>query len=700
MDTDYITPGTPIVLASPNIRHSDIDCCVWYIDEQEISRSDRLTSYTPSSDDQEHFIRVSVSLKDGTRYEDSRYFSVLPVLYLNSDIAYENVTKEENTSVSVKLAAGSEYLPSQQYSGSAQIHLRGNSTSTLPKLPFKLKLEEKANLLNLGETSHWVLLANAIDSTLIRNKLVYDFSGDIGASCQMHSEFVSLIYNGEYQGVYQLCEQVRIGKNSVDIYDWGDAAQSAAEALASDLVYQKEIAREEQPIIQAFMEMDLLSDFSWMETGVFDSPSLRIWNQNGSNLTATYYLKDYFDFDSFPEASGGVLLEMDYFHKQDAALKTNYLLPFYFNTPSCGDTYPELYSYIRENLQVLEYALHDTDFTYHNASSHYRTDSEGWFDWGYTLQRQDVTYAPVNFYSASFDGVHYSELIDFDSLLVNFLLCEFTVNWDGMKNSVYLYKDIDGPFYIGPAWDYDWAWGNGCYDLDTWKPEIWQTTDTYFANEEYYQNVQWNRYLIRDPYFLTQIYKKYWEVRKSAMEDLIRDGGRIDQYAKKLKPAADANDARWGGCEGNFKGQKFDEGITSLKDFIRQRIAWLDQQFASIESLRCSLGYYITSDTLSIEPVSCSFPRGLTLVTVHATEPGYASIAFQVNGTHFYTAEITDGTAVLLIPDCVLQEETDAWNTIQARALDENGTYIINPEGTVPGDYTNAVSNYICFTKD
>ena len=28
-----------------------------------------------------------------------------------------------------------------------------------------------------------------------------------------------------------------------------------------------------------------------------------------------------------------------------------------------------------------------------------------------------------------------------------------------MKNSVYLYKDIEGPFYIGPAWDYDWAWG-------------------------------------------------------------------------------------------------------------------------------------------------------------------------------------------------------------------------------------------------
>ncbi len=31
-----------------------------------------------------------------------------------------------------------------------------------------------------------------------------------------------------------------------------------------------------------------------------------------------------------------------------------------------------------------------------------------------------------------------------DSLLTNFLLCEFTMNWDAMKNSVYLYKDLEG----------------------------------------------------------------------------------------------------------------------------------------------------------------------------------------------------------------------------------------------------------------
>ena len=36
----------------------------------------------------------------------------------------------------------------------------------------------------------------------------------------------------------------------------------------------------------------------------------------------------------------------------------------------------------------------------------------------------------------------------------------------------------------------------------------WQTTSDYYANETYYQTVQWNRYLIRDPYFLVLLQER------------------------------------------------------------------------------------------------------------------------------------------------------------------------------------------------
>lgn len=146
--------------------------CVWYAGDEEVQRTRSLKGYTPQSEDVEHFIRVEVTLKNGTVYSDSRYLSVLPVLYLNCDTAYDDMTKEDTASASMVLE-GSRYLPDQTYDGQVSLHVRGNSTGSLKKKPFKVKLEKKTALLGMAEQKHWVLLANAIDSTLLRNQIVY-----------------------------------------------------------------------------------------------------------------------------------------------------------------------------------------------------------------------------------------------------------------------------------------------------------------------------------------------------------------------------------------------------------------------------------------------------------------------------------------------------------------------------------------------
>ena len=75
--------------------------------------------------------------------------------------------------------------------------MRGNSTGSLKKKPFKVKLEKKTALLGMAEQKHWVLLANAIDSTLLRNQIVYGMAAELGAQTIMDSRQVTLIYNGE-----------------------------------------------------------------------------------------------------------------------------------------------------------------------------------------------------------------------------------------------------------------------------------------------------------------------------------------------------------------------------------------------------------------------------------------------------------------------------------------------------------------------
>ena len=50
--------------------------------------------------------------------------------------------------------------------------------------------------------------------------------------------------------------------------------------------------------------------------------------------------------------------------------------------------------------------------------------------------------------------------------------------------------------------------------------------------------------LIKDPYFLVRVYEKYNNVR-SIIEEMVKDGGTLDQYEQYLSKAGAANDSKW-----------------------------------------------------------------------------------------------------------------------------------------------------------
>lgn len=98
-----------------------------------------------------------------------------------------------------------------------QIKVRGNSTSSGAKQPYNIKFESKQNVLGMGSCKKWYLLANMYDKTQIRNKLSFDFANDIGMAYVQQSTFVRVYLNGEYRGIYQLCESIGTGDTRVDI---------------------------------------------------------------------------------------------------------------------------------------------------------------------------------------------------------------------------------------------------------------------------------------------------------------------------------------------------------------------------------------------------------------------------------------------------------------------------------------------------
>ena len=100
---------------------------------------------------------------------------------------------------------------------SATVKVRGNSTSGGAKKPYNIRFEHKQKVLGMGDAKKWYLIANMYDKTQIRNKLAFDLADDIGMAYVQQSRFVDLYVNGEYTGIYLLCESIGVGESRVDI---------------------------------------------------------------------------------------------------------------------------------------------------------------------------------------------------------------------------------------------------------------------------------------------------------------------------------------------------------------------------------------------------------------------------------------------------------------------------------------------------
>ena len=91
---------------------------------------------------------------------------------------------------------------------------RGNSTWNLSKKPFNITYKSSVSIDGMSGKK-WSLLANAQDSSLLRNRLVYDLANEIGMKYACDSRFVDMFINGDYKGSYQLTQKIEMGSNTV-----------------------------------------------------------------------------------------------------------------------------------------------------------------------------------------------------------------------------------------------------------------------------------------------------------------------------------------------------------------------------------------------------------------------------------------------------------------------------------------------------
>lgn len=180
-------------------------------------------SYTPDSRDLEHFLKGVCYIDGAAALETAIWFSKLPVVYIDTADGADIAFKEDEKSANVRVQGNAAF--GQQYDGAAKVKGRGNSTWGLPKKPYKVKLDKKADMFGFGRNKHWVLLANFIDVSSLRNKTAYDMSGEFGLTYQ-ESTWVEVVFNGRFDGTYQFGEHVRVGSTRVDVFDWEEESEA------------------------------------------------------------------------------------------------------------------------------------------------------------------------------------------------------------------------------------------------------------------------------------------------------------------------------------------------------------------------------------------------------------------------------------------------------------------------------------------
>ena len=148
------------------------------------------------------------------------YGSDIPTIHItteagNLDKVYEDKSYKEPGYAVILDGDGIAYEGELEY-----IKGRGNSTwENFVKKPFNIKFKEKVNLFEMGQAKKWCLLANSLDDTLLRSKLVSDLANTVGIHFSAQSVIVDLYVDQEYIGNYTLMESVEIGTSRVNITD-------------------------------------------------------------------------------------------------------------------------------------------------------------------------------------------------------------------------------------------------------------------------------------------------------------------------------------------------------------------------------------------------------------------------------------------------------------------------------------------------
>ncbi len=268
----------------------------------------------------------------------------------------------------------------------------------------------------------------------------------------------------------------------------------------------------------------------------------------------------------------------------------------------------------------------------------------------------------------------YKPYIDVQSFIDFYLVNELGKNVDGFRISTFLHKDKDkldhvSPIKAGPVWDFNFGFGNADY-YDASLASGWQSE--YKLPNDYWSNPFWWKKLKKDPEYFNRMVDSWKAYRTTILSD-VRVEEVIDSLTTLLADAQQRNFEAFPVLDqyiwaNNYVGGSYENEIAYLKNWIFDRMDWMDLHLASYK-------YPVSSpqttglDQMDVQiypnPLEDQF--SLYLNVDRASELGIEIL--NILGQHMYQAnyDLYDGAQTLYFGTEVVNE-----------AMKESGIYFIN----------------------
>ena len=291
--------------------------------------------------------------------------------------------------------------------------------------------------------------------------------------------------------------------------------------------------------------------------------------------------------NSEPEISGGYIIKKDRLNEGESGIRTRR---------------GTLLAHVRPNEEDIS------------------NEQQAWIH-NYMSEFEDALYGP------DFDDPQngYEKYINVDSFIDYFLHTELLKEIDGYRLSTFMYKDRGEKLIMGPVWDYNLSIGIADY-LEGWIPQGWYYIQ---ASNDCFVGCgvrDWYLRLMEDDRYMKRMQDRWWELRQTAFS---RDHlfGLIDDNTDLLSESQRRDFDKWPRLgtytwPNWFVGNTWMEEVNWMRDWLDQRITWMDSQMGVQPETVLKSFWYFDDNVPNNTPLE-------TVVATFSTGADQAYIEFQ-----------------------------------------------------------------------